>query len=262
MAVRRSRSAGPAGRLVVHDHATLALHRAGAPGEVYMGGRYETAAGDVLLVPASAPHAVGGEGAEWTCVSLCLSCLQSDAGGPLTELFDEVRRGGCALRRLAPPEHRAFEVRVDAIERELAEGAPGRDLALGAHLTLLAVAALRATPSTTAPRRSSPFVAEALAFVDRNATGGISLSDVARHVARSPAYVTSRVKAETGDTVVAWITKARMSAGRQLLLHTDETIERVAERCGFASPSHFHRAFKRAHGTTPSDWRRTHRGAA
>jgi AraC-like DNA-binding protein len=102
-------------------------------------------------------------------------------------------------------------------------------------------------------------VARALEFVHRRGATGISLRDVASHVARSPAHVASLVKTATGVTVVGWITRARLSEGRQLLLHTDESIEAIAERCGFASPSHFHRAFKRAHGAPPGEWRRAHR---
>jgi AraC-like DNA-binding protein len=70
--------------------------------------------------------------------------------------------------------------------------------------------------------------------------------------------VASLVKKATGVTVVGWITRARMSDCRQLLLHTEESVEVIAERCGFASPSHFHRAFKRAHGMPPGEWRRAH----
>ncbi|MCA9615679.1 MAG: helix-turn-helix domain-containing protein [Myxococcales bacterium] len=34
----------------------------------------------------------------------------------------------------------------------------------------------------------------------------------------------------------------------------------VAARVGFASPSHFHRAFRRLHAVSPGEWRATHRG--
>lgn len=68
------------------------------------------------------------------------------------------------------------------------------------------------------------------------------------------------MKDATGTTVVGWITRARMSECRQLLLHTDDSVEAIAERVGFRSASHFHRAFKRAHGAPPGEWRRAHRG--
>jgi AraC family transcriptional regulator, transcriptional activator of pobA len=67
------------------------------------------------------------------------------------------------------------------------------------------------------------------------------------------------VKNATGETVVGWITRTRLSESRQLLLHTDESIETIAERCGFASASHFHRAFRRLHDMSPGEWRRVHR---
>ena len=38
-------------------------------------------------------------------------------------------------------------------------------------------------------------------------------------------------------------------------------LEEVAERCGYDSASAFSRAYKRAYGVAPGQWRRLHTGA-
>jgi AraC-like DNA-binding protein len=40
-------------------------------------------------------------------------------------------------------------------------------------------------------------------------------------------------------------------------LHSGERIDIIAERVGYADPTHFIRMFRREHGTTPAAWRNT-----
>lgn len=262
IAVRRFAPERVASRApVVHDHATIALY-VGGRAEFWMQGLYALGPGDLLLVPDATPHyLVGAHGAQSIGVSLCLSCLPATVRDHLVAAFDAVRRGGCAVRHLDAGDHARVEALLLDLERELARRDAGRDLAVDACLALLTVAVLRAAEGRVAEHHAgaSPVVARALEFVHRRGASGISLRDVANHVARSPAHVASLVKNATGVTVVGWITRARMSECRQLLLHTDESVETIAERVGFGSPSHFHRAFKRAHGAPPGEWRRVHR---
>lgn len=46
-----------------------------------------------------------------------------------------------------------------------------------------------------------------------------------------------------------------MAEARRLLLHSDEMIDVVAERVGYADPTHFIRMFQRENGATPAAWR-------
>ena len=59
----------------------------------------------------------------------------------------------------------------------------------------------------------------------------------------------------TGKSVVQWIVSGRMAEARRLLLQTDEMIDVIAERVGYADPTHFIRMFRREHGATPAAWR-------
>jgi AraC-like DNA-binding protein len=54
---------------------------------------------------------------------------------------------------------------------------------------------------------------------------------------------------------VAWIIAGRMAEARRRLLHSDESVEVIAERVGYADPTHFVRLFRREHGSTPAAWR-------
>jgi AraC family transcriptional regulator, transcriptional activator of pobA len=67
------------------------------------------------------------------------------------------------------------------------------------------------------------------------------------------------VARRTGRTVQQWITERRMTEARRLLARTDLTIEATAGHCGYSDAGYFIRTFKRDHGVTPAQWRRTGR---
>ena len=53
-----------------------------------------------------------------------------------------------------------------------------------------------------------------------------------------------------------------VAEARRRLRSTDEIVEVIAERVGYADATHFIRLFRRAHGVTPAAWRTGHHGAA
>lgn len=61
-------------------------------------------------------------------------------------------------------------------------------------------------------------------------------------------------------TFTADVIAARIQAAEELLLSTPDSVERIAERCGYLNVEHFIRQFKRATGTTPLRFRTGHSG--
>jgi len=83
----------------------------------------------------------------------------------------------------------------------------------------------------------------------------LTVAAVASAAGVSEGHLARRFKAETGRTVLAAITELRLARARELLRTTDAGILPIALECGFPSVEHFHRVFKRRHGTTPRRWR-------
>jgi YesN/AraC family two-component response regulator len=92
-------------------------------------------------------------------------------------------------------------------------------------------------------------------YIEANYKSEITLSDVAQSVGYSPAYLTNRVKHETGRTINAWIIQRRMVEARSLLLETDWSVEQIANAVGYLNASYFFRQFRQYQGTTPKAWR-------
>lgn len=247
----------------VHDYVGLSLHTRGRT-TVVQRGRLEIGPGDVHLVPAGEMHRLESarDMAAWG-VGFHASLYAAGEAASLLGPFERARAGGAAVVRVPAgrQEHLAY------LFGELAAATGGDRMhsvdsasVQRSLLTLILAEVASAAALVPAPEGQSSLVGDALRFIERNCLGPLSLGDVARAVRRSPAHVTTALRLATGKTAVEWMIAGRLSEARRRLLHTDESVETITERVGYADPTHFIRLFRRAEGTTPAAWRAERRG--
>lgn len=189
-----------------------------------------------------------------------------DGGGALA-----LPHAGAAPWLVFSGRRRASHAEVPASERGAWEqrferlAAEGRDRRLGwreairglLHLLVIDIARLLDPPYAARAAAGSALLREVLAAIERRyAEPGLSLSGVARAVGRSASHVTAVVRAETGMTVLEWLTERRMAEARRRLHETDEDVAIVGERVGYRDPAYFARLFRRVHGASPRSFRR------
>ena len=63
-------------------------------------------------------------------------------------------------------------------------------------------------------------------------------------------------KKTLGFSVSAFILRCKPEEGRELLQYTDKSISTISEFLCFSSQGHFHTAFKKQFGMTPSEYRK------
>jgi AraC-like DNA-binding protein len=148
------------------------------------------------------------------------------------------------------------------LKRELSEKYFGYAEVSHALLKVLAVDMIRLTRQKFESKSSRSLVSKVIRYIEENYNESISLCDVAAALDRSSAYLTDRVRKETGKTVLEWIAEYRMADARRLLLHTDYPVSQIAERVGYFDRRHFSRQFLRFHKMTPQKWRNYHDGGA
>jgi len=106
----------------------------------------------------------------------------------------------------------------------------------------------------TVELRSSLY-ADATAIVEREYAADISLDDIARRVASSRRQL-QRAYSEIGNTTFRnHLTRVRMDRAAELLDRRSVTVREVAHRVGYRQPAQFAKAFRRAKGLAPSDFR-------
>ncbi|WP_326836387.1 helix-turn-helix domain-containing protein [Amycolatopsis rhabdoformis] len=96
-------------------------------------------------------------------------------------------------------------------------------------------------------------------WVRENLTDAHTLTTIAAHAGVSVRTLTRRFQAETGMTVMGWLTGQRVAEARRLLETTDRPIGFIGREVGFGSDEMFRTHFTGATGTTPARYRRAHR---
>jgi AraC family transcriptional activator of pobA len=257
--VARRSTSGPHSRRrapVTHSFAALAFYT-GGQACMEQRGRWVLRPGDVLIVPAGEPHQlVEAHQAEFWGLGFCVPCFAAEDAGLLLEPFERVRSGASATVRIPSGRH-AFLLELfrelQEASRSDRDGEP--DAVQRSLLTLILSEVRRASRADADASRPKGVVASSLSFIERNCLRSLTLKDVAAAVDRSPAYVTTALTRATGRSAVEWIIAGRMCEARRLLLHSDEKVEAIAERVGYADPTHFIRLFRREHGANPAAWR-------
>jgi AraC-like DNA-binding protein len=192
-------------------------------------------------------------------LTLYVPSLAADGTATLLEPFERVRDGASAVVHVPSTRHGFFEGLFRELE-EVGGASPPPSDALAAvqrSLLTLILTEIDRAASSSASRGASGggVVVESLRFIERNCLRRLTLNEVAAAVGRSPTYVTTALTQATGRSAGDWIVGGRMAEARRLLLHSDEMVDVIAERVGYADATHFIRMFRRAHGTTPAAWR-------
>ena len=106
---------------------------------------------------------------------------------------------------------------------------------------------------------SCPQLKNIFNFIETHYHEPISLRDVAEYAGFSGAYLTDLVRHRTGETINRWIMRRRMIAARNLLLETDQAVEKIAQAIGYRSNNNFFRQFRQYYGSSPQAWRKQNR---
>lgn len=264
---RFERSAASATRRapVTHAYATLGFTTRGGS-RVEQRGEWTVREGDVLLVPAGEPHRLlDSRGHSFWGLSFCVPCYADPQNESLLSPFERVRDGGSAVVSIPSSRHAYLDglfEELDRVGRESVGVSRSRDAVQTSLLTLILAEVERASSPVDASPASRPgVVTDALRHIERNCLGPLTVEQVAAAVGRTPTYVTTALTNATGRSAVQWIVSSRMAVARRLLLHSEDGVEQVAGRVGYADPTHFIRMFRREHGLTPAAWRAERRRA-
>lgn len=107
-------------------------------------------------------------------------------------------------------------------------------------------------PVAQAPRHD---LAGLLDWARQRLDRSISVGELASRVAMSERTFLRRFSEATGMTPKAWLQHERMARARELLEGSTDSVERIAEQCGFGTVESFRNAFRGSAGVAPSIYR-------
>lgn len=106
------------------------------------------------------------------------------------------------------------------------------------------------------------YMEAALAYMQDNCCGKLTLKMLADHLGVTESYCSKYVKKSAGITFVEYLNALRINNAQRLLIYTDFNISEIMEQTGFMSVQTFNRVFKRQTGQSPSEYRKRKRSKA
>lgn len=95
-------------------------------------------------------------------------------------------------------------------------------------------------------------------YVERNIEQDISLEQLSEMTSYSKQFICKLFKEELNTTFVDYLTQLRLDTAALQLTATNDTVARIAARCGFRSSQYFSTKFKMKFGVTPVQYRQAH----
>lgn len=109
------------------------------------------------------------------------------------------------------------------------------------------------------PSRANRGVLQALNYINANYTRKITLEQAAREALMNKNYFCTVFKQQMGCTYYRYVNTLRLHYACTLLKSTERTVKEIALDCGFSDISTFNKAFRKAYGLSPGDYRRSDR---
>lgn len=110
--------------------------------------------------------------------------------------------------------------------------------------------------STATETSAGRLVVRALKYIDDNATKGISVDDVVRHMKVSRRLLYLRFSEQRGETILEAIRKRQLEEVTKLLRTTKLSTEKIADLCGFVNSNVLRNLFKSTFSTSMRDYRK------
>ena len=92
-------------------------------------------------------------------------------------------------------------------------------------------------------------------YIQLHVEDKITVDQLAQQVGHAKNYLIKKFHKETGKTIGAYITDAKMERAKLLLKEPGKSVQDIAEQLGYATQSHFGELFRKHTGMTPAQWR-------
>jgi AraC-like DNA-binding protein len=235
-----------------HDYYVVCLIERGRQSFLHEGTKHVTPPGGVILINPGAVH-TGEAVDEYGFEMLSLYPTTSQMENAVFELTG--RHQGLPFFK---------DVRVDdlwatknilSLHKVLFDESSSLESESRSTWTLVQFIKRYADTSYTEPKigREKKVVERVCSYIEENFAQGISLHELARHVALSPYYLLRMFRSEVGMPPYVYLENVRVRRA-QKLIEAGKPLAEAAVEAGFSSQSHMTRHFKRIIGATPGQY--------
>lgn len=102
--------------------------------------------------------------------------------------------------------------------------------------------------------------ARIMEYIENNySDGNLSIKSIADEFGLSFNYISKYFKEHTGEGLAKYIIYKRLEKAKDLIVNTNDSIAKIADKTGFYSANVFIRTFKKVEGVTPGKYREIHK---
>ncbi|GAA4909512.1 GlxA family transcriptional regulator [Streptomyces coeruleoprunus] len=99
-------------------------------------------------------------------------------------------------------------------------------------------------------------------WISEHPDADLSVTALAERARLSPRHFARAFRSETGTTPGRYVDRVRLEHARRLLEDTSDSVEEISRSCGYGTPEAMRRAFVKALGSAPAEYRRRFRVTA
>lgn len=237
-----------------HDYYVVCIIDRGRQSFTHARRRYHTPPGGAILINPGEVH-TGEAAAAGGFVMRCLYPTVAQVQATVADLYG--RHHALPAFRQVRVDDPVAHARIAAAHTALTEAAHPleRETRLAAALAHLVerYGDLPAAPRSPRPERAA--VEKARRLIDERYADGLSLAELAAHVALSPYYLVRVFRAAYGLPPHAYLDNVRIRHAERLIA-AGQPLAAVAAETGYSSQSHLTRRFRQIIGVTPGQYAR------
>ena len=109
--------------------------------------------------------------------------------------------------------------------------------------------------------KTNHYIHRALEYIHSNYSDNINVNDVVDYIELNRSYFSTLFQRHMGMSIQKYLTIFRISRANELLDITDNSIESIAQDCGYSDPLVFSKVYKKICGVTPTQHRKQDRKA-
>ena len=224
--------------------------------------QYRFGAGMVSCIPANFLHVTKSDThvrAFWEYLYISPADILKQQGKPMQEtrnIIDAVNRSAFFIK---VEENPIFVTLIRAIFEEMQnKNAYYRECVGGLAYTLLyEIARFNGRGNVQSCGKNNSLQLEnAIEYVERNYPNNFKIADLANECHMSETHFRRVFQEKMNMTPVEYVNFVRVKKACELIDKTDISMEDVAEKVGFITPSTFNRNFRRIIGTSPYQWKK------
>ena len=224
--------------------------------------QYRFGAGMVSCIPAIFLHVTKSDThvrAFWEYLYISPADILKQQGKPMQEtrnIIDAVNRSAFFIK---VEENPIFVTLIRAIFEEMQnKNAYYRECVGGLAYTLLyEIARFNGRGNVQSCGKNNSLQLEnAIEYVERNYPNNFKIADLANECHMSETHFRRVFQEKMNMTPVEYVNFVRIKKACELIDKTDISMEDVAEKVGFITPSTFNRNFRRIIGTSPYQWKK------